>query len=245
MIYITGSTYGDYNRFLEDRIIASLTENDYLIIAGDFGFINSEEGTITEIVENEILDALEQAPYTILFIEGVHEHFKTINAYPIELWCGGKIHRIRKNIAHLMRGQVFEIEGKRVFTMGGAISSSFADMEKPEDKQNYNPDSLPSIIELEEGWKCLEKVGFEVDIVVTYTATAEMIMIYYPMRHMPYGGKLLPFLDKVMERVQYKAWYCGWFHMDMRKVLEGHPIGKYCAEKKMYPVYLKIYPVNV
>ena len=37
-------------------------------------------------------------------------------------WHGGKVHRIRPHVLHLMRGQIFELEGFRFFTMGGAKS---------------------------------------------------------------------------------------------------------------------------
>ena len=35
---------------------------------------------------------------------------------------GGKVHRIRPHVLHLMRGQVFDIEGHTFFTMGGVKS---------------------------------------------------------------------------------------------------------------------------
>ena len=45
-----------------------------------------------------------------------------LNCYPIELWKGEKVHRIKENILHLMRGQVFIIDEIKIFTMEGAIS---------------------------------------------------------------------------------------------------------------------------
>ena len=39
---------------------------------------------------------------------------------PVAEWHGGKVHRIRPHVLHLMRGQIFELEGCRFFTMGGA-----------------------------------------------------------------------------------------------------------------------------
>ncbi len=52
------------------------------------------------------LDALVVLPYTILFLDGNHECFHEIFAYPEEMWNGGRIRRIRPNALHLMRGQV-------------------------------------------------------------------------------------------------------------------------------------------
>ena len=40
---------------------------------------------------------------------------------------GGKIQRIRPSIIHLMRGQVYLIDGKKVFSFGGASSQDIRD----------------------------------------------------------------------------------------------------------------------
>lgn len=40
MIYITGDTHGDINRFFDGGALdTKLTKNDTLIICGDFGFV--------------------------------------------------------------------------------------------------------------------------------------------------------------------------------------------------------------
>lgn len=45
-----------------------------------------------------------------------------MNSYPIEEWHGGKVHYIRPHIIHLINGQLFLIENKTFFVMGGASS---------------------------------------------------------------------------------------------------------------------------
>lgn len=119
MIYVTGDTHGHLRQIqkLEEYYCHSWTEKDFLIICGDFGFIFADDEE-----EKRVLDELEKRPYTILFVDGNHENFPAIFRYPEEIWNGGRVHRIRKNILHLMRGQVFEIDGKSFFTFGGAYS---------------------------------------------------------------------------------------------------------------------------
>ena len=68
------------------------------------------------------LKKLSSLPFTIAFVDGCHENFDLLEQYPIEEWNGGKIHRISENIVHMMRGQVFYIQGKKIFTFGGGIS---------------------------------------------------------------------------------------------------------------------------
>jgi len=93
------------------------TSDDYLIVCGDFGYIfRGKDYEISFLNDLENLDA------TILFIDGNHENFDLLYSYPVETWNSGKIHRIRKNVIHLMRGQVFSIDGYTFFTMGGGYS---------------------------------------------------------------------------------------------------------------------------
>jgi hypothetical protein len=65
---------------------------------------------------------LEEKPFTTLFGSGNHENFDLLAEYPVEDWHGGKVQRIRPSVIHLMRGQVYSIQGKTFFTMGGASS---------------------------------------------------------------------------------------------------------------------------
>ena len=117
MHYVTGDTHGEVARFLELKERYGLTEGDSVIVAGDFGCIPGL-GTGSE----SKLDALAQLPFTVLFLDGNHECFPALNAYPEETWHGGRVHRIRHNVLHLMRGQVFDLGGVSVFTMGGGYS---------------------------------------------------------------------------------------------------------------------------
>lgn len=117
MIYITGDTHGDQNRILALEKKSHIKNGDYLIICGDFGYL-----FMNDLTENNFLDDMSKRGYTILFVDGNHENFKALYEYPVEEFCGGKVHKIRSNIYHLMRGQVYDIDGKSFFTMGGAYS---------------------------------------------------------------------------------------------------------------------------
>ena len=124
MIFITGDTHGDVN-FLKLKELAksrkesnkpALTKSDYVIICGDFG------GVWNKGRFNQDLQAFKRLPFTVLFVDGNHENFDILDALPVEIWKGGKVHRVVDNVIHLMRGQVFTIESKTFFTFGGAES---------------------------------------------------------------------------------------------------------------------------
>lgn len=110
MIYITGDTHANSNvsRFLKAK---ELKDIKYLIVTGDFGYVYFNTRS-----ENQMLDFLNDLGYVILFVDGNHEGFKTLYSYPEEEWNGGKVHKIRKNILHLKRGEIFNIENKKFFT---------------------------------------------------------------------------------------------------------------------------------
>ena len=94
-----------------------MTKQDYVIICGDFGGV--WDGSKRE---KYWLDWLEDKPFTTLFVSGNHENYNLLSEYATEYWHGGKVQFIRPTIVHLMRGQVFDLCGKRFFTMGGASS---------------------------------------------------------------------------------------------------------------------------
>jgi len=118
MVFITGDTHGDFRRFGTDSFPEQkqMTKDDYVIVCGDFGIWNDSPH------ESHWLDWLNNKSFTTLFVDGNHSNFDRLYAMPISEWHGGQVHFVRDSIIHLMRGQVFDITGKRVFTMGGASS---------------------------------------------------------------------------------------------------------------------------
>ena len=206
-IYITGDTHIpiDIHKLSKKNWTEQnqLTKNDYLIICGDFGGVwdNSKE-------EQYWLKWLNQKSLTTLFVDGNHENFDSLNSYPVEIWNGGKVHRIKENIIHLMRGQVFEIGGKKVFTMGGASSH---DKEHRKEGKSWWSDELPSEDEYNEALSNLDKDNWKVDLVITHCAADNIqSQIAYWYEH----DKLTNFLETVRRDLDYGKWYFGHYHID-------------------------------
>ncbi len=116
-IYITGDLHGDLRRFQPEIFYEQegLTKEDLVLVAGDFGCVwHGDER------DDEGLDWLEGRPFTTAFVTGNHENYDALRKYPLAEWRGGSIRRIRPSVILLERGQIFDLGGKRFFTMGGA-----------------------------------------------------------------------------------------------------------------------------
>lgn len=206
MLFVTGDTHGQYDfekmtRFAKEN--PDVTRDDYVLIAGDFSAIWS-----ADTLENELKPYCD-LPYTVLFIDGNHENFDILEKYPEEEWHGGRVHRIKPNIIHLMRGMVFEIDGVTVFTLGGAAS---IDKEVRTEGLDWWRREQPTELELAAGLENLKRYGNTVDYIVTHTCCSRALA--YPpldvMQNFP-ANKLLAKIDKV---VKFKHWYFGHYHFD-------------------------------
>ena len=232
MIYITGDTHGDFKRrfntdsFPEQK---SMTKDDYLIICGDFGEIWDQETESRN--EKYWFKWFEERPYTLLFVDGNHENFDRLNSYPVKEWHGGKVHEIRPHILHLMRGQVFLIDDRKIFTFGGAGSHDIQggilekdDINFREKKKQLERECIPYRInhiswweqelasedEINEGISNLKINNDEVDFIITHccsSSTQQMIggPFYKP-------DVTTDFLEYVKKNVSYKKWFFGHYH---------------------------------
>ena len=209
MIYITGDTHGmidwekiNTTRFPEQK---ELTKDDYLIILGDFGGVwdGAEQ-------DRYILKTYDKRNFTTLFIDGNHENHDLLDKYPVENWNGGKVNRISGSVIHLMRGQVFTIEGITFFTMGGAEST---DKQYRKEGQSWWAREMPSEEEYEEALCNLSKHNFNVDTVLTHCAPEGYIAGVVDRS----GNKLTRFLDELItvHNLEFSSWYFGHYHRDM------------------------------
>lgn len=208
MICITGDTHSGMARIHNISVQQELTDNDCLIISGDFGFIFYDS-----YGERLILDLLSGMPCKILFVDGNHENFSAIFRYPVEIWNGGRVHKIRNNIYHLMRGQVFEIDGKKIFTMGGAFS---VDRAYRQLNISYWNEEIPSAEEMEEARRNLERHNNKVDYIITHTvpSSVKLLMGFEVSDNHEEDADFTDFLDEVREKVCYKKWFAGHYHMN-------------------------------
>ena len=230
MIYITGDTHGFPNRFFTNSgevvpEMQALTNKDVLLVAGDFGYLFSDKKEDPEEHRKEVtvLDHMEELPFDIAFVDGNHENFPWIYEHPVEEWCGGKVHRIRKNIVHLMRGEIFDIQGHTFFVFGGAAS---IDRARRIPGRHWWPEELPNNREYNNAIVNLEARGGDVEYIVTHTAPTYIIQAMgYNTAPEANDTELCGFLEWVARDSNakaYKKWFFGHWHLDMDKLLVPH-----------------------
>lgn len=206
MIYITGDTHGYLDSLLERLEKYDLSPKDTVIVCGDFGFVWG--GTY----HNAILDELSKLDYTICFVDGNHENFELLNMYPIEQnWHGGMIHRVEHNIIHLMRGQIYEIDGKTFFTFGGAYSR---DRYMRRRSVSWWEEEIPTSENYKVATSNLERVNYCVNYVLTHQIPLSII---YKLNHVPYPDdrELTGFFEWLYsDSLAFDKWFAGHWHIN-------------------------------
>lgn len=214
MILVTGDIHGPTDiaklSAKSNTIEKQMTKEDFLIICGDFGMVwdNSEE----DMWWRKWLD---KKPYTTLFIDGNHENFDLLEKFNEVNFCGGKAHRISESIYHLMRGEMFTLQGKKFFAMGGAESH---DKEYRTEGESWWRQELPSKEEYSHALDTLKRNDFRTDHVLTHCAPSCYQSRIAEKIGLPYeypANELTDFLEDLLHLTAPEKWFCGHYHTDL------------------------------
>lgn len=203
MIYVTGDMHGDISR-LRSRAARRLKKNDYLIVCGDFGFLWDGSDR-----EKRILKWLGKRRYNILFIEGTHDNLDLLEEYPVADWNGGKVHEISGKLRHLIRGHVFELDGKKIFAFGGGESFD-ADMRIGVSMWWHRELPTPEIVE--DAKQNLRAHNNKVDYIITHQ-TGGRLKRFLSLEERDFNI-LDVFFDEIRESCGYSRWFFGSYHLN-------------------------------
>ena len=159
-----------------------------------------------------MLKKLSKKKYNILFVEGCHDNLTRLSQLPVEEWNGGKVHHIAANIFHLMRGQVFTIEDKTIFTMGGGESP---DIDIRFETGSWSDLEIPTREELVEGVDNLQKLGGKVDLIISHEPPAKIkdFLLLNSGTNASITA-INTYLEDVSRTCKFSHWYFGSLHMD-------------------------------
>ena len=215
MVYITGDIHGQTERitYFADRF--GMTEEDIIVILGDVGanyYLNKRDKKTKE--------QLSSIKPTILCIHGNHEaRPDKLAGYETKIWNDGLVQYQPDypNLFFAVDGALYNINGKRCIALGGAYSvDKYYRLEKGyawfEDEQPS--DTIKNYVNNQ-----LLSVSNKVDVVFSHTC---------PLKYEPREAFLScidqstvdksteQWLDTIEDSLDYKAWYCGHWHIDKK-----------------------------
>lgn len=227
MIVLTGDTHGGMSiRKLNNSTIRSLCQDEYpshVIILGDFGII--WENNPDNPTERNWIKWLDEKPWITLATLGNHENYERIYNLPLVDLYGGKAYKVSEKVYILQHGHVFNIEGKKFFNFGGAVS---IDKAWRTNRISWWEEENPTQADFMRGDENLKKVGYTVDYVISHTAPQEAIDVFQhtlPFGNIPKEEDSYYELKKndpavhmlsayVANGLKFKKWYFGHFHID-------------------------------
>lgn len=198
MIFVTGDTHGDKKRFALAKK-HRIKKNDTLIICGDFGFIWSQNKE-----EQKILKWIGNRKYKVFFVDGFNDSHELIDNYELEEFDFGKARRIYKNLYCLKRGEVYDIEDKKIFAFGGGDNI----------EHTNKTGSMPNEQDFQNGLDNLKKQKNEIDIIITHEAPTRILKCI----NMDKKGinQLNTYLESISDNITFKQWYIGKYHINKK-----------------------------
>ncbi len=251
MLYATGDTHGVWIRLNTDNFLEQkdMTRNDYVLILGDFGLFDDNRQ------ERYWLDWLDAKPWTTIWTEGNHDNMDRLDAFPVtEDWHGGKVHKIRDNVIHLIRGNIYDLDGRKVYVFGGArshdISDGILDPSDPdyrkkkrdmEDRgawyyRTHHKDwwarEMPSEAEMAEGSANLERYYWNVDYILSHCPPTRILQEMDAGRGIYQPDYLTDYLQQISDRCRYNTWLFGHMHQN-KKIDDKH----FCLYEQIVKVW--------
>lgn len=217
MIYITGDTHRDFQRFHLFDSYVQLEEDDIMIILGDVGlnyFLDERD-----IKSKKELS--EKFKCTFFCIHGNREaRPSSIKSYQKKVFCGGLVYYEAQypNLLFAKDGEIYTFttsEGDlKCLVCGGAYSVNKSYFVK--NGFGWFPDEQPQ--SKIKGY--IEKAILEnpdIDIIFTHTCPKKYIpnvSMYPNIDKKEIDRTTEAWFDAIERKINYKKWYCGHFHIN-------------------------------
>ncbi len=231
-IYICGDTHKTFTNF--EKIVEEnyLIEDDIIIVAGDFGFYFKGDSN-----EKRFKGILKKLPCQIAFVDGNHENFEMLSKLSIKEMFGSEVgYDEEYEIIHLKRGNIYNIQGHKILTIGGAFS-----VDRNLRIENVNIWSKKEILSNEEKEKINNLMKYEntVDYIITHTCPKFIVNYFHDYgllnpetvpNWFVFNTEQEEYFDIVAKHFNFKKWIFGHYHFDIN-------IDKYSC---LFENYIKI-----
>lgn len=191
---------------------STLTKKDVLIILGDFGLLWDYYRTKEEDFWLKFLD---EQSWTTLFLDGNHENHDLLDNLQKKHMFGSEVGIVSHSIFHLLRGEVYCINGKKILTVGGAHSHDRED--RAWGKSMWKQEEITEK-DIKRAKESINECMNEIDYVLTHCAPPRIAM------HCIEGHRLDSYfadgselwLEYLFEKcgLTYKKHFFGHYHRD-------------------------------
>jgi len=248
-VFVCGDTHGDIDvkKLFQQTSwnTKNLTKEDILIPLGDWGAIWFTSANRKEKrKDDKRLRWWVKQPYTLLTQLGNHENYDLIEKLPIIEKFGGKVYEKRVydyygrtylgSLYIMIRGEVYNINNKTFFSMGGA--KTFSINERQEGSDIWKDKEIPNEEELKKGIKNLKKYNFKIDYIITHTCPIEVGNILFNIEkqnilkrktilnqkdilqrlNFKTNDKLTNYFQELINKhnLEFEEWHFGHWHLD-------------------------------
>ena len=213
---VTGDIHGEVFRVAEAVDRFKITAEDVIVILGDVGmnYFGNNHG------DRHRKKKLNKLGVPIFCIHGNHEmRPETIETYHEEKWHGGTVYVEDEypNLLFAKEGEVYDLDGQKTIVIGGAYSVD--KWYRLRMDMNWFSDEQPSAEIKARVERKLEDLSWKVDVVLSHTCPEQ----YMPVEAFLSGidqstvdNSTEEWLGMIEKKLEYKAWYCGHWHINKR-----------------------------
>ena len=224
--YITGDKHRHFDKLIEFCKSRNLRKKDVIVILGDTGF-----NYYGDKRDDKLKAKLSELDVTLFCLHGNKENRpQNIPTYGIRTFCGGNVYYEPKypNIFFAIDGEIYNFNGKEFMVVGGAHSVDkqrcieqglpFFEDEMPSDdvkalveqKLSENGNKIFGFLTHTCPISCLPTEMF----VSTRRATSKKKIKKKDQYVIDIDRSTEEWLEKLKEKVEFSAWYCGHYHVD-------------------------------
>lgn len=216
MIYITGDIHGEVFRIAEAVEKFNIGSEDIVVLLGDVGMNYSGNNHGDE----QRKERMNKLGVPVFCIHGNHEMRPgTISTYREMEWHDGTVYveDDYPNLLFAKDGDVYNLNGQKAIVIGGAYSVD--KWYRIQCGLGWFPDEQPSEAIKASVEQKLEELNWKVDAVLTHTCPERYIpreAFLSSVNQATVDNSTEQWLDTIAGRLDYRAWFCGHWHINKR-----------------------------
>lgn len=210
MYFITGDTHRNFEHIEYFCKKFNTSKSDTMIVLGDAGLNYWQNNS-----DRNLKRKVSEMPIKFFFIRGNHEiRPQDIWSYELVKYCGSLAYVEKEfpDLAFAVDGQIYEIDGKKVLTIGGAYSID-KDYRLRVGHNWFSNEQLSAdeMADISNKYN-----GESVDYILSHTAPDSDVPYYLlpqQFANIPTDKSMELWMDMLKENIEYKKWYCGHYHI--------------------------------